>query len=142
MIVNSNSNRLLSGGSDASASPFVIGIQNAGIPVLNHIINAVILTSAASAGNSFCYSASRSLYSMAVKGLAPSCFAKVNKLGVPYYCVLVSSAVGCLAYLNCSSSSSSNVFTWFSNIATISGFISWIAGRNRLFEMEKSHRIP
>lgn len=126
VIVNSNSNRLLSGGSDASASPFVIGIQNAGIPVLNHIINAVILTSAASAGNSFCYSASRSLYSMAVKGLAPSCFAKVNKLGVPYYCVLVSSAVGCLAYLNCSSSSS-NVFTWFSNIATISGFISWIA---------------
>lgn len=129
VIVNSSSNRLLKPGGDSndtSASPFVIGIQNAGIPVLNHIINAVILTSAASAGNSFCYSASRSLYSMAVKGLAPRCFANVNRLGVPYYCVGVSSLVGCLAYLNCSSSSAS-VFTWFSNIATISGFISWIA---------------
>ncbi|CCE87337.1 Piso0_005886 [Millerozyma farinosa CBS 7064] len=126
VIVNSKNKRLMSGGSDASASPFVIGIQNAGIHVLNHIINAVILTSAASAGNSFLYSASRALYSMALKGLAPSLFKRVNKLGVPYYCVTVSAAVGCLAYLNCSSSSSS-VFAWFSNISTISGFISWIA---------------
>ena len=50
VIVPSNDVRLLSPKSDAAASPFVIGIQRAGIPVLNHIINAAILTSAWSAG--------------------------------------------------------------------------------------------
>lgn len=125
VICSSTSKRLMSA-SDASASPFVIGIQNAGIKVLNHIINAVILTSAASAGNSFLYSASRALYTMALKKKAPRIFATVNRFGVPYYCVLISWAVGCLAYLNVSSGSS-QVFNWFSNITTISGFISWIA---------------
>ena len=51
---------------NAGASPFVLGIQNAGIPVLNHIINAAIVTSAASAANSFLYAASRNLYSLSV----------------------------------------------------------------------------
>ncbi|KAK6462810.1 proline specific permease [Scheffersomyces coipomensis] len=125
VIVDKNNPDLLSGSGNAAASPFVIGIQNAGIPVLNHIINAAILTSAASAGNSFTYSASRALYSMARRGLAPKIFTKVNRLGVPYYCVMASIAVGCLAYLNVSSTSA-NVFNWFANITTISGFISWV----------------
>ncbi|CUM66583.1 uncharacterized protein PRCAT00004252001 [Priceomyces carsonii] len=126
VICNSNSPRLMSASSDASASPFVIGIQNAGIPALNHIINAAILTSAASSGNSFLYSASRCLYALALNDSAPRIFKRVNRAGVPYYCVLISWAIACLSYLNCSSSSS-DVFTWFSNICTISGFISWIA---------------
>lgn len=125
IIADSRSERLMGEKGDASASPFVVGIQNAGIPVLNHIINAVILTSAASAGNSFFYAGSRTLYSLAKKGLAPRIFSRVNRHGVPIYCVLVVFCVGCLAYLNVSSSSS-NVFSWFSNISTISGYISWI----------------
>ncbi|PSK35510.1 hypothetical protein C7M61_004547 [Candidozyma pseudohaemuli] len=124
IIADSRSERLMGESGDASASPFVVGIQNAGIPVLNHIINAVILTSAASAGNSFFYAGSRTLYSLAKKGLAPKIFARVNRYGVPINCVLVVFAVGCLAYLNVSSSSS-EVFAWFSNISTISGYISW-----------------
>ncbi|EMG49968.1 put4 Probable proline-specific permease put4 [Candida maltosa Xu316] len=125
VIVSANDPKLLGGGSDASGSPFVIGIQNAGIPVLNHIINAVILTSATSAGNSFLYSSSRALYSMAQRGKAPKIFAKVNRFGVPYYSVGVSSLFGFLAYLNVSSSAA-NVFNWFSNLSTISGFLGWL----------------
>lgn len=124
VIVSSTNPRLIGDGYDASASPFVIGIQNAGIHVLNHIINAAILTSATSAGNSFLYSSSRMLFSMAERGNAPKIFAKVNKYGVPYYSVAVSSAFGLLAYLNVSSSSAT-VFTWLSNLSTISGFIGW-----------------
>ena len=75
VIVSSNDSDLLqavsSGTSNAGASPFVLGIQRAGIPVLNHIINGVILTSAWSAGNSFLFAASRSLYSLALTGQAP-----------------------------------------------------------------------
>lgn len=124
IIVASNDPRLL-GASDASASPFVIGIQNAGIPVLNHIINAVILTSAWSAGNSFLYSASRVLYSMAISGQAPKVFAHTNRLGVPYVAVLFTWLFTLLAFLNVSNSGAT-VFNWFVNISTISGFLAWI----------------
>lgn len=110
---------------DASASPFVIGIQNAGIPVLNHIINGVILTSAWSSGNSFLFAGSRTLYSLACQGEAPKIFAKCSKNGVPYYSVAITAAVGCLAFLNVSASSA-NAFNWLSNLSTISGFIAWI----------------
>ncbi|KAH3675030.1 hypothetical protein WICMUC_002862 [Wickerhamomyces mucosus] len=125
IIVSHTNPKLLSGSSDASASPFVIGIQNVGIKVLNHIINAVILTSALSAGNSFFYAGSRYLFSMAERGEVPKVFKRVNKYGVPYVCVAFSSVVGCLSFLNVSSSSA-DVFNWFSNMCTISGFIGWI----------------
>ncbi|KAM0476794.1 hypothetical protein ACHAPX_006219 [Trichoderma viride] len=124
IIVASNDPKLL-GASDASASPFVIGIQNAGIPVLNHIINAVILTSAWSAGNSFLYSASRVLYSMSISGGAPKIFGHTNRWGVPYVAVLFTWAFTLLAFLNVSNSGAT-VFNWFVNISTISGFIAWI----------------
>lgn len=127
VIVSSKDSELLNnaGGGTAAASPFVIGIQNAGIPILNHIINAVILTSAWSAGNSFLYAGSRTLYSLAVDGQAPFFFRYCNKWGVPWVSVLTTAAVACFAFLNVSSSSAS-VFTWLSNISTISGFLAWI----------------
>lgn len=61
IICPSNASALTGGGKGAAASPFVVGIANAGIEVLPHIINAVILSSAWSSGNSFLYMASRSL---------------------------------------------------------------------------------
>ena len=125
VIVPRSNSRLLSGSSNAAASPFVIGIQLAGIPVLNHIINAAILTSAWSAGNAFVYSGSRVLYSMALNGQAPWFFKRTTKRGVPWAAVVFTWAIGCLAFLNVSESGA-NVFQWFSNITTISGFIAWI----------------
>ncbi|KAF4982089.1 hypothetical protein FDECE_17578 [Fusarium decemcellulare] len=115
----------LLGASNASASPFVIGIQNVGIPVLNHIINAAVLTSAWSAGNSFLYSGSRVLYSMALTNQAPKWFRITNKYGVPWVAVLFTWSFGLLAFLNVSNSGAT-VFNWFVNISTISGFIAWI----------------
>lgn len=125
VIVPSDDERLLSATSNATASPFVIGIARAGIGGLNHVINAAILTSAWSAGNAFLFSGSRVLYGMALAGDAPKIFGKTNKKGVPYPAVLATWAIGLLAYLNVSSTGA-QVFTWFSNISTISGFIAWI----------------
>ncbi|QPG72840.1 hypothetical protein FOA43_000142 [Brettanomyces nanus] len=129
IIVPYNSSRLMSaineGAQGAAASPFVIGIQNAGIKVLNHIVNAAILTSAFSAGNSFMFGASRNLHSMAVNGAIPRVFARCNRFGVPYYSVAAVAVVACLAYLTVSNGSST-AFTWLSNISTVSGFLSWI----------------
>lgn len=114
-----------SGGSGAGASPFVVAIQNAGISGLNHVINAAILTSAWSSGNSWLFAGSRMLYSLACTDQAPKIFRRCNAKGVPYVAVLFTFAIGCLAYLNVSNSGAS-VFNWFTNITTISGFIAWI----------------
>lgn len=125
VVVSSSNPMLMSGSGDASASPFVIGIKNAGIPVLNHIINGAILTSAWSAGNSFLFAGSRTLFSLATEGEAPAIFRYCNRWGVPVYAVLATSAVALLAFLNVSSSSAS-VFTWFTNLSTVSGFLAWL----------------
>lgn len=124
VIVPSDDPDLL-GASNASASPFVLGIQRAGISGLNHAINAAILTSAWSAGNSFLYSGSRVLYSMSLSNQAPKFFSITNKRGVPYVAVLFTWAFSLLAYLNVSNTGAT-VFNWFVNISTISGFIAWI----------------
>ncbi|BCR92067.1 proline permease PrnB [Aspergillus chevalieri] len=124
VICPSNDSRLTSGGAGAGSSPFVVGIKNAGIPALDHIINAAILTSAWSAGNAFLYMSSRSLYSLAVSGNAPKVFKTCNRRGVPYYAVGASSLFAGLAYLSVGSSSSV-VFNWLVNFTNTSGFISW-----------------
>lgn len=54
-----------------AASPWVIAIYRASVPVLPSIVNAAILTSAASAANAFLYTGSRYLYALAQNGQAP-----------------------------------------------------------------------
>ena len=125
IMVPYNNPDLMSGTGNASASPFVIGIQLVGIHVLNHIINAVILSSAWSSGNSFFYAASRFLKSMADVGDAPKIFRRTNKYGVPYIACGLTAALSMISFLNVSSSGA-NVFAWFSNLCTISGFIGWV----------------
>lgn len=73
VICPSNDKRLTNGGAGAGPSPFVVGIKNVGIPVLDSII-AAILTNAWSAGKVYLYMSSRSLYSLAISGNAPSIF--------------------------------------------------------------------
>ena len=125
VISPSNDSALTNGGAGAGSSPFVVGISNAGISVLPSIINAVIIISGWSSGNSFLYVSSRSLYSLAISGAAPRIFKTCSKSGVPYYAVAASSLFTFLAYLNCGSSGSV-VFNWFVNLTNTSGFISWI----------------
>ncbi|CAF3752335.1 unnamed protein product, partial [Rotaria sp. Silwood1] len=79
-LVPYTSPRLLNGLSsyDASASPFVIAIEDAGIKVLPSIFNAVILCAVLSVGNSSVYGASRTLCALAECGQAPKIFAYVD----------------------------------------------------------------
>lgn len=118
-------NAIAEGASGAEASPFVIGIKNAGISVLDHIVNAAILTSAFSCGNSQFFSATRTMHSMAIKGQLPRIFGRTNKWGVPYNAVGITALISLVSYLNVSNSAAV-VFTWLTNISTVSGFISWI----------------
>lgn len=147
MCVSSTDPRLLSaiqsGAPGVAASPFVIAIKNGGIRGLPHLINAVVLTSAWSAGNSFFYSSTRVLYATALDGKAPQ-FLTFEKFGVPYACVAVTAGLSCLVYLNVSSGSS-EVFFWISNLSAVSTLIVWASisiTYIRFYQALKYHEIP
>jgi amino acid transporter len=125
VICQYNAKGLTSGSGNANASPWVIGIQNAGILVLPSIVNAGILTSAWSAGNSYLYMSSRSLYSLAIAGNAPKIFARCNSYGLPIYAVPAASCFTFLAYLNVGSQAGL-VFNWFISLTNTAGFTSWL----------------
>lgn len=125
MCVASNDPLLLGAlGSTALASPFVIAIKNAKIGGLDHVVNACILIFVLSAANSDLYICSRTVYGLAVAGYAPKFFAKTNKKGVPYYGILLGALFCCLAYMTVDSSSS-EIFTYFVNVVSLTGLITW-----------------
>ena len=107
-----------------SRLPFVIAFDKAGIKVLPSIINAVILTSAFSSGNSCTFLASRTLFGLALEGFAPRVFLWVNRWGVPYVCVGFCSLFGALAYLALGTTSL-QAFLWLVNLVTTAGLIAW-----------------
>ncbi|KAF5093321.1 hypothetical protein D0Z03_002469 [Geotrichum reessii] len=109
----------------ASASPFVVAIENAGIKVLPQIINAAILLFIFSASNSDLYIATRTLYGLSVNGKAPEIFSRTNKMGVPYFALAFSSLFCALAYLNVASNSA-KVFGYFVNVVSILGLLTWV----------------
>lgn len=125
MIVSANNPLLTNDTGDANSSPFVIAIRAAGIPALPSFINACILTSAWSAGNSYLYVASRTLLGMAIDGQAPQIFTRVNKYGVPVYSVGFTSLFGFLAYLSLGSGGAGQAFNWLLNLSTVAGLFAW-----------------
>lgn len=108
----------------ANGSPWVIAMKNASIPVLPHIINAVILTSATSSGNAFLYTGSRYLFGIAQNGHAPKFFLKCNKSGVPIYCVAITASISLITYMSVSTGAN-QVFLWFQNLTTIAQLFTW-----------------
>lgn len=125
ILVRSDNAGLLSPGNTAAASPWALGIKAAGIPILDSIINGVIVLSAWSTGNSFLYISSRALYSLALSGNAPRIFARCTKHGIPHYATALSACFAALAYMNLGSTGSV-VFNWLVNIVNTGAFQSWI----------------
>ena len=68
---------------DIAVSPFTLVFQHAGLLSAATVMNAVILTSVLSAGNSGMYAATRMLFNMAVDGQAPAFFKRLTRGGVP-----------------------------------------------------------
>ncbi|ANB12115.1 Agp2p [Sugiyamaella lignohabitans] len=112
------------GAPGAAASPYIIAMQRLGIPVLPHIVNVLVLTASFSAGNSYVYCASRSLYGMALDGHAPKIFSKCTKNGVPIYAVTVVLAFGLLSFLQLGNTAET-VLNWIVNISTASELINF-----------------
>lgn len=125
-ILPYNDPNLLQGGvENIAVSPFTLIFERAGILAAATIMNAVILTSVLSCGNSGLYAATRMLYAMAVEGKAPKMFRKVNKRGVPMAALIATSIVGMAAFLS-SLAGSGTVYLWLVNASGLAGFIAWL----------------
>ncbi|KAI1004609.1 Arginine permease [Podosphaera aphanis] len=124
LLIPYDNKSLVSGSSDASASPFVIAAKLAGVKGLPGVINSVLLVVVLTAANSNIYSGSRILVGLADEGSAPAFFGRTTKSGVPYVAVGVTSAFGLLAFLN-ESDRGGDVFTWLMNMSAVAGFINW-----------------
>ncbi|KAI0870130.1 histidine permease [Hypoxylon argillaceum] len=103
--------KLTSGGGSANGSPYVIAMQNMGVAVLPHIVNALLVTSIFSAGNAYVYCAMRSLHGLACDGHAPAIFKRTTKSGIPVYAFCVVILFPFLSFLQVSSNTSSAVAT-------------------------------
>ncbi|QEU63102.1 hypothetical protein KDRO_F10440 [Kluyveromyces lactis] len=112
------------GGTNASASPFVIAISSSGIKVFPSFINACLLVFIGSSANTDIYICSRQLYGLAKDGAAPKLFLKLNRYKVPYWGCVIGSLLGFLAYMNVNASVST-VFGYITSTVSVFGIINW-----------------
>ncbi|KAL9101164.1 MAG: hypothetical protein Q9163_003542 [Psora crenata] len=108
----------------AAASPYVVAMNRLRITVLPDIVNALVLSAAFSAGNSYVYCASRSLFGLALEGKAPKIFTRCAANGVPIYCVILVLLISLLSFLQVSNNSAV-VLQWFVNLVTASQLINF-----------------
>ncbi|KAF5556554.1 amino acid transport GAP1 [Fusarium mexicanum] len=126
LLVPYNEPRLLGAkyGSDAAASPFVIAIEMSGSDVLPDIMNAVILISLISVGNTAVYAASRTLAALAEQSLAPKMFAYIDRTGRPLVAIICCGLLGLLAF-TANSKIHNEIFNWLLAISGLSSLFTW-----------------
>ncbi|MCJ8014516.1 amino acid permease [Paenibacillus sp. KQZ6P-2] len=125
LIPYTSPNLLKSDLNNIGVSPFTLVFQKAGLAFAASVMNAVILSSVLSAGNSGMYSSTRVLYAMAKDGMAPKIFGKLNSRGVPVNALLLTTMVGMLAFLS-SFFGDGIVYNWLLNASGMCGFINWL----------------
>lgn len=123
LLIPHTTEELASG--EIATSPFTIVFEKAGLSIAASVMNAVILTSLLSAGNSGLYASTRMLYVLAKEGKAPRVLARLNKRGIPVPALLVTSAFGLLAFF-ASFFGDGVVYTWLLNASGMTGFIVWL----------------
>lgn len=106
-------------------SPFVQVFGAVGIAAAASIINFVVLTSAASAANSCCFSTSRMVYTLAKEGNAPKSMAKLSSRSIPANALYFSAAV-ILASVLLNYVIPEGVFTLITSISTICFMFVWL----------------
>lgn len=110
----------------AAASPFVVAIQLAGIPVLPHILNAAILVFVISAANTDMYVGARTLHGLAKEKKAPAWFEKTTENGIPRRALGCCAAFCLLAYAN-TSSDVRIIFGYFVTAVINCGLLVWLS---------------
>ncbi|EPQ27624.1 uncharacterized protein PFL1_04762 [Pseudozyma flocculosa PF-1] len=119
--------QLVSASSKSAASPLTIALQRGGINAAAHVINALIIISVISAGNSSLYLASRTLQSLGATGRAPRLFAYTTKSGkVPIFALVFTNLVALISLLSISGGAA-KIFSYIISISGVSTFVIWAA---------------
>ncbi|WP_289136909.1 amino acid permease [uncultured Brevibacillus sp.] len=108
-----------------AVSPFTLVFERAGMAFAAAVMNAVILISVLSVGNSAMYASTRMLWALAREGKAPRLFAKVNSRGVPIFALIITTVIGFAAFLS-SLFGDGAVYVWLLNASGMAGFIAWL----------------
>ncbi|KAJ5119375.1 hypothetical protein N7448_010044 [Penicillium atrosanguineum] len=119
-----NDKSLLSGSSKTASSPLTIALTEAGILPAAHLINALIVISVISAGNSSLYVASRVLLFMSRSGKAPKFIGRANKAGVPWVGLIFTNIFACIVFLG-QSSSAGAVYSALITLSGVATFLVW-----------------
>ena len=108
-------------------SPFTMVFQRlprVGFYAAN-LMNAVILSSVLSCGNSSMYVASRMLYAMSHSRKAPRLFGRLNGRGVPVPALLATGLVSALAFFS-TFVGEHKIYQIFYNASGLTGFLIWL----------------
>ena len=125
LLVPSNDKRLLGGGGVA-ASPFVIAVQDAGVPGIGHILNGGMIIGILAISAESVYLSSRVLRCMAHKKLVPELFARVDDKGRPRWALFVTGFTAVIfTYMNLSAGGIT-ALNWFVNITSSCFFANWL----------------
>ncbi|MDO4777499.1 MAG: amino acid permease [Cardiobacteriaceae bacterium] len=112
---------------EIARSPFTLVFERAGLAFAAALMNAVILTSILSAGNSGMYASTRMLYAMGKDGLAWPVFAQTNARGVPMPAVLATAGVVLAIFLlQLNERLSESLYQYIVAASGLTGFIAWL----------------
>ncbi|SDE17775.1 amino acid permease [Sporomusa acidovorans] len=106
-------------------STFAEIFQYAGVPGAYRIMTLVVITSALSCGNSWCYSATRILWAMSKENMAPAVFGKLNRWQVPMNALILTMAVSAVSLL-CSVVAVDTLYLWLISVCGLACVLGWM----------------
>lgn len=126
IIPYTSPNLLGSEATEVAISPFTLVFEKAGLAFAASVMNAIILTSVLSAGNSGLYAATRMIWSMAMENKAPKLLKKVNRRGIPIAALIATTIIGALTFITTLSENGTVIYTWLLSASGLTGFIAWV----------------
>ncbi|MGG5507140.1 MULTISPECIES: amino acid permease [unclassified Myroides] len=109
---------------EIAKSPFTLVFEKAHWAFAAALMNAVILTSILSAGNSGMYASTRMLYAMGKDGMAHRSFGRTNKQGVPIIALVATALVVLLIFIV--QSITPQAVDFILAASGLTGFIAWL----------------
>lgn len=125
LIIPSDDEKLsMASGANSRYSPFVRALQEAKIKALPSVMNAVITLSVISVANSCTFGSTRTIQALALHGMAPGIFKRVDKHGRPWVAMIFALAFGFLAFIRLTPKGG-EAFNWLLALSGLSSFFTW-----------------
>ncbi|MCF4006610.1 amino acid permease [Corynebacterium uropygiale] len=125
LIPYTDPNLLNSSEENIAISPFTLVFHRAGIAFAAALMNAVILTSVLSAGNSGLFASTRMLFALARQGHAPRFFGKLNSRHIPMRALIATTCIGMAGFIT-SLVGDGAAYEFLLTLSALAGFITWM----------------